>query len=739
MADIEVTDQLDQPIPTIKVDLTQASSLIKYLKTEALHLAVLPDFQAKKDSTLSVAAPKPIQFQAKAQHKFQLGNTKPEIDVTPSGQATIRVNASPGTSLFENDPFHVPAEVPNRTAYLGVGFQGSLDLGVSGSDGDLTFGFDNTSTISLEYLRAFTTGQGEPTLGDALGETLSSFVIPADLSDLNDLREDDIATVSGQGSLKVSGGISVSAAPNPLASVSLPLGEGKIAIKAGATAGLSASFTISGSYQLRARRTDLKTIELSYLQERGTTFKADLTASAGITAKLGGKDLIAAFLGSISTDQTGGDEKLLADLQPVEVKTLSAAIKSGLDHSLQASLDLTLSAITDDQAAFQYEIQPDLLTPAANLAVHKALDGDLSLLTQMEDTMQPGGILAPGIKMLNSVLTKTRQHGVELKVNLLGILNYITVSQLIRKSEIVTDGVSGDVTIKETVTGTNISALVEPARSEALRKVMFDSVLATTTYRAGKAIALPDFDCEQMHFALNQNTNQKIISDYLNWFVALDVLPAERKAATLKAFNDGGPSTCVLRTSLKDPDCQAMFFDEHAQIHTKNDYLEIGRKAMRALLDPNNQAIDELRYKIVDDQLWPSAVAIGANVNLGPLVGLSTSDVRVQYLIGDVMVITDWANGMVRAGTLVQDMRNFVQAADPATLVENNEFKKKRDGLQKNLAAMVQASKTRFHEPWGMVSLYWAAGSPPTAYAKAVTQSRTLELSSAQLGIPAKV
>ena len=148
-----------------------------------------------------------------------------------------------------------------------------------------------------------------------------------------------------------------------------------------------------------------------------------------------------------------GDKKLLADLRPSELKTLTTAIKSGLDHSLQASIDLVLSSAPDDQAAFQYEIRPALLNPEANIAVHRALDGDLSYLTGMEAGMQDGGLLAPGVTMLNSVLMEAAKCGTTLKINLLGVLNFLTVSELIRNSETLTDDTSGDVTIKETVTG----------------------------------------------------------------------------------------------------------------------------------------------------------------------------------------------------------------------------------------------------------------------------------------------
>jgi hypothetical protein len=271
----------------------------------------------------------------------------------------------------------------------------------------------------------------------------------------------------------------------------LPLGAGTIAVTAGATVGLSANFTLTGSYQVRAQRKDPGTLELSFFRESGTTLKADLSLSGGVTAKLGDIDLIARILGAISSDPAG-DKKLFTDLQPSEMKTLTEAIKGGVNNSLQASLDLALSSATDDQAAFQYEIQPALLTPEASVAVHKALNGDLSLLTRMEDGMTQGGVLAPGVKMLNSVLTEIRDRGVTLKFNLLGILNFLTVSELIRNGETLTDAVTGDVTIKETVTGNKISAILEPmARNEALRKAMFDSLLVTTDRCISRLIRTP--------------------------------------------------------------------------------------------------------------------------------------------------------------------------------------------------------------------------------------------------------
>src|SRR5205085_10953490 len=223
------------------------------------------------------------------------------------------------------------------------------------------------------------------------------------IDDLKLLGVNDVCAVSGQGSLKVSGGFNVSAVPNPLASIGLPLSAGKLEVKTGVMAGISASLTISGSYQVRAQRTSSDTIELSFFSQKGTTFKTDLSASAGVVANIGDTDLLKSLLGAISTNPN--DEATLklfedAGLSKSDIATLTAAIKESLDHSLQASLALALSEPSDDRAAFRYEIRPALLNAAGGAALERALKGDLSGLTTLE-TGSDGAALAPGVTLMS--------------------------------------------------------------------------------------------------------------------------------------------------------------------------------------------------------------------------------------------------------------------------------------------------------------------------------------------------
>ncbi len=717
MPDIALSDELGKPVPNVKIDLSQPSSLLKYAKAELLHLAVVPDFVDRASQKLTTAAPSPISFQLKLQHKFQLGNTKPEINLTPSFQATIRANTTKGSNLFANDPFKVASLVPGQTGYVSLALQGSLDLGVSGSSGDLTFGFDANRSVVLEYWKAFPLGPAEPTLGQATGETISRFVIPADVDDLNLLGENDICCASGQGSLKISGGFNVSAVPNPLASVDLPLNAGKLEVKTGLMAGITASFAITGSYQIRARRISPDAIELSLNKQEGTTFKVDLSASGGVAMKVGGDDLLKSLLGAISTDPNDTSTKKLLEeggLSKDEISTLTGAIKDSLDHSLQASLDFALSQIADNQAAFQYEIRPAQFDAAASAAVHKALDGDLSLLTALE-AENTGAVLAPGVKLISSVLTAVRKTPTALKVNLLGLVNIVSLSDLIRKSVVVKDPSTGYLTISDSVTGNRINAVVEPQRRrEALRRAMFESLVVTIAYRVSNTISMTGITSHNFHFAFNDSTNSQQLTDYLNWFVVMNLLAKQQADEYLRQFPGGGPSTCLIRTDLHDHACESIFFKSPGQLWDRDHYVEIGRQAMRALINPDNSRADRLRCELLDLH-WAGAVQTGPNVNLGPLAGLHPSDLGdraiTSSLVGDVYTIFWWATTMQTAGEAVLEMRRYLLGTNPPTLANSNEFANRRNKLQKQMAASIGESRTRYDEPWGLITLFWASGS----------------------------
>ncbi len=719
MPDFTITDSLGNPVDISQVKWTSASSLLNYAKTELLHLIVAPDYIKLKDQLLTAAAPNPVKFTLSLGHDFEIGGASPEVDITPKGKVELKINATADADLFQDDDFHVAAQVPAQTGYLGLSFMGSVDAAVSASSGDVTFGIDGSGAITYEYFKAFPTGVNEPTVTAAMNAMLACFTIPAAVEDLANLDVNDVCCVSGTGSLKVSGGVDFSLPVNPLASVKLPLPGGTLTVQDGVVAGISAEVTLTGSYQIRVEKQEGGIIRLSCLQAASKAFEVDASASAGVTVNLGTTDLLAKMLGAI--EKGGVDPKVLASLSADEIGDFNGAIKQGLDHSLQASLNLALSTERDKGVAFQYELAPGSFDAQARDAVGRALKGDLRMLTALEAKAQPDGTVAPGIKLLNSVLSAARTKSASLRVNLLGIVNLITISQLVSKCEILFEPSSGELTIKETAQSEKISAITDPIKKrDALRKALFDSVLTTTTYVVGKTVAMPSLSCTAVYFVANRNTNKQAIADYTNWFTMLHLMTADERRGIVAGFGGGGDSACTIRVPLDDRFCEALFFDRAGALRPVAEYLEIGRQALKSLLDPTANAINPIRYQILNDaNTWANAVKIGPSPELRSLIPLNSTDpsfdVALQVVMGDVYDIAWWASGMETAGKALQQVRAFLAGRDAASLGGDPAFANQRNGLQKAMLNMVATSRARFDQPWGLMCLFQAAGSPPAS------------------------
>jgi hypothetical protein len=276
------------------------------------------------------------------------------------------------------------------------------------------------------------------------------------------------------------------------------------------------------------------------------------------------------------------------------------------------------------------------------------------------------------------------------------------------------------VTIKETAASQRIGAISNAAsRQEALRKAIFESVLVTTTYRASGAVAMPELHCANLHFVVNRDTNAATVRGYLDWFAALNLMAKGDIAAVLSGYTGAATSTCLLRTELDDAACENLFF-AGGKLHEEAYYREFGRHALRALLHPDADEIDAARYRCLDDPAtWARAVELGPSPELRQLIPLDRTDPRFDQVLadvtGDLYDIVWWAESMTQAGAGLLEMRQFLNGRDPVGLKDDVEFQRNCETLQQLMLSVVAKSKARFGEPWGMVSLFWSAGSPAGA------------------------
>lgn len=719
MASIKITDNLNAEINSVPVDQNPFSSLIKYVKVPAVNLVFLPALVGALKRPLLTASNAPVEFGLRFQNAFQFGNVLPEISVGAGASAAVHVNAIPGTNLFQKNPFGSPVPVENGIGYASLAITGGVNVGIDRKVSDLTFGIDAGKSMTVEYFRAFLVTDNSPTVAEAVGSVISNYTIPADIADLHAMNAGDVCTVAGSGRLGLSVGANLLAAVNPLSSVSLPLNLTAPQIKAGASVEAKASFEISGDYQVRVRKLDAGTVELGYFKNSERDFTVSLTASAGVSATLGKLELVTKLMQAISKNPEADIEALVnSGLSDAEILAIQKAIGASIDRTLNVSVQAAFSSMRSDEAAFLYRIDLNTLDTNADSshAIHLALDGDLSELNRFEADLQDDGTIAPGIRLVQSRFVEMRKGKTSLRINLIGILNFSRVSELISKGETLFEPITGDLTISETAKSESIGVLTEPFRADAdkLRKAMFDSLLVTTVYRATRSTAPLEMSSSQVHFATNDNSSRQTISDYLDGFVGLDLITASDKSRLLAPIVGRARSNYMLRTEFDDAACSAMFLDGAGNPRDRLFYERIGRESLLILLQPGDDEDPTgiRRSTVANDNLWTESVVKEGVTKFISLLpdSVRNSSLR-QLVVGDFLLIEWWVEAMQSTAQLLAEMRAFLVGKNAETLRNNNDFKKKSDELQEHMMQVVAQSKVRFDSPWGLVALYRTVGA----------------------------
>jgi hypothetical protein len=384
------------------------------------------------------------------------------------------------------------------------------------------------------------------------------------------------------------------------------------------------------------------------------------------------------------------------------VEAIEAAIKAGIDRRLEVALALEFGSLDTQQAAFLYEIDLKMLDAKGSLAVHHALDGDLSHLTELENT------LPAGVKMLRSILTTIREKQYTFKVNLLGIYNYISISKLILKGTVLYEPSSGDLVITDKATASRIQATQVNfgADGEKLRKVLAENFLITAFYRCTRLVAKkPQLSVSHSYFELHAKTNHQTMKDNLDVAQALGLLDAKEKQDRVQGLDDFGRTTLYAETNFSESLAEQLFLI-NGKPRAEEDYEGAGRKALALLVQPDDPD-DYRRGPATNEELWKEMKAQG-QFNLRPLFPKLTSH-QVEVVAVDYTVIRWWAKAMRKLGEKLQEIDQFF-AAHPNPDPENNQFKSLRKRLAKDLASVAATTKSEFGDPWGLVAMDLLSG-----------------------------
>jgi hypothetical protein len=700
-------------MPTIKlsdrfglnldVNLNNSSSIVKYFRN--LTRLRFSDLNAAdlQNVTLDNFPLKSFQTGLSFEEPVEIGVDAAELTIGVGVGGNVRLLTADDGTLFGSDHYGDPIEISASRNYLGIGLTASVSAGLEGKTGDLSFGFDGSRDISLINYKPFEVKPSAPTFAFALGRTLSEYIIPGDLADLEGMSEGTVSTVEGTGTLMFSGSINLLSVANPLAVVSLPAPAGSLNVAAGSSIKVGASYAIRCEYQIRVQKLDGHKVRLGYYKKRGSEFKVTASAKAGLAAKAGNFDLIPQILQAISSDAKADQDALVAaGLSATQVEAIEAAIKAGIDRKLEVALALEFGSLDTQQAAFLYEIDLKMLDAKGSLAVHHALDGNLSHLTELENN------LPAGVKMLRSILTTIRQKQYTFKVNLLGIYNYISISKLILKGTVLYEPTSGDLVITDKATASRIQATQVNfgADGEKLRRVLAENFLITAFYRCTRLVAKkPQLSVSHSYFELHAKTNHQTMKDNLDVAQALGLLQAKEKQDRVQGLDDFGRTTLYAETNYSESLVERLFLI-NGKPRAEEDYEGAGRKALALLVQPDDPD-DYRRIPATNEELWKEMKAQG-QFNLRPLFPKLTSQ-QVAVIDADYTVIRWWANAMRKLGEKLQEIDQFF-ATHPNPHPENNQFKSLRKRLAKDLASVAATTKSEFGDPWGLVAMDLLSG-----------------------------
>lgn len=714
MPTIKLTDQLGF---NVDAEINPDSAIAKYIKSLTSLKFPKLDLASIKDLPLDQAPLKNIQTGIEFEQPIDIGVEDSEMKIGAGVSGNLSLFSPSDEQLFDPEVFGDPITIGPNQFYVGVGTSASLSSELTHKAGDLGFGFNAGSEINLTTYRLFETpGSGPfPKFVDALKEAIAGFSIPGDLEDLKRMSMGSVVTVEGNGTIKFSGTVDVLSAVNPLAAVNvpnLPDPFGELKITSGGSIEVVAAFEMTGAYQIRVQKTGDDKVRLGYYKKRGEEFSFKVSASSGISVGVGKFDVLEPLLKAISSDPKADIEALQkGGLTEAQIEAIKKVVEAGISRKLEIALGFELSSKDSSEAAFLFDFELNRLDQTGRKALHNALDGDLSGLTVRN------GNLPAGVQLVRSIFTdiQTKKHA--LKLNLLGIFNFISVSTLILKGQVLFEPATGELIITDTATASRIAAstLNFAADSEKLRKVLAESVLISVAYKFSKLVThKPELKITHSYFELHTKTDRTKMKNNLDVFEALGLMKASEGEELIGDSTRFGRTTLYAETAYDDALVSDLFINNGAPRSGK-EYETAGRKAV-ALLVQQGDDDDFRRMPVTSDTLW-SEMADRGQANFRFIDRLrNLSATKLADISSDYTVIMWWAESMKEMSESLAEIRKFLDK-NPGIDPENKTFKSHRNKLASKLKDVASKTKKQFGDPWGLVAMDQACGGRGNAKA----------------------
>jgi hypothetical protein len=310
-----------------------------------------------------------------------------------------------------------------------------------------------------------------------------------------------------------------------------------------------------------------------------------------------------------------------------------------------------------------------------------------------------------------NLLTDTNLRKVTLKINLFGLVNFMSVGKALQVTELERNA-NGDVTmIVDSSSASRLQALLITFGKDKkrLRKLLSENFLLEAAYRAKDLGVLPpEFRARHTYFEIHDTTSRSELKNNLDVARFFGLMKPEEVAEQLAPRDSFGRTTFYAETRYTADAVRDAFLNPLSAPASAAQYEAAGRNALRALL--LGDAGQEFRKRVAeDDNLWAAMKRTGNRAAFAPLFGLSAGavDPRVESAGADYTAITNWAEAMVDAGNAIRELDDFLGAA-PVSF-DDPRLKEARDKLNRRLSDVVRNTKEEFGDPLGMAMFYLAS------------------------------
>jgi hypothetical protein len=501
------------------------------------------------------------------------------------------------------------------------------------------------------------------------------------------------------------------AVSNPLATAELPSPFGSIQLKDGASIQVGASFRLFGDYELRVRKISPTTVRLGYFKQRGKEWKTTVSVSAGVAATVGGgDDLFGQILSALTPDPDAEFQELKgANVDETTISSIEATIQAAVERTLEIATSLEVGDMQASQAAFLYEIDLSAQDANSQAYVDTALRGDLSKLESS------GADLPRGVKAVHSIFTNLRQRKQTFKVNVLGIYNYLSITKLTLKGQVLFDPDTGDLVLSDSATASQLQVAVlnagkpNAANPSQVRRILASSLLITAAYRASDALVTPpNLKSSHTYCEVHEQTDRETMANELGVAVGLRLMTRDECNAMLNGVTDFGRTLAYASADYNDSLATALFLQNGAP-REQTEYEDIGRQAMQLVAGIAGGSGNPVRLRpLQNDDLWRQMKGQG-QAKFRTLLP-DASALQIGAITADYSTIMWWAKTMNETGQALVKVKNFL-LRNPGVSPNDGTFQKLRSGLAQQLKSVGADMREEFGHPWGLIAMDLLIGS----------------------------